>query len=968
MKKFTKILLLCLCVALIATVTALTVSALEEVENGVYLIYTPEDLVEFASLVENNRKMNAKLMADLDMSGVTYTAPKAGYYGSFDGNGKTISGLTRTVDNAAEGNYGLLFNTVGNGYGEFLFGEIMNLTLKDSAITVTSAAKVNVGALTGKCDRNDIYDVNFVNVDVNLTGITDSSAGLATGYSCWGATRGGNPSIEYFNLTADSTSSVTANGTDVHAGSFVGMHDWDPIFFYGCETNATVKAENGYAGGIIGYQKSGNNPKFFDITVNATVSGKTAGALSGQSQAPEYGIIALDNKTTLELVGKKLNGDLKYEYYDDLATYGKLPKTDDGKYLISTYEELFWFSKFYQGDNNKNRLRMESVALLTADIDMAGKPWAPITVFRGTIDGGGHTLSNITYTVTNAGNDTKHGLLVGTLSNHYNGHIFGVVRNITVKDSTLTVTGDNVKYNVGGIAGESNRGSFYDVTMKNVDITVNGNLNENTVVGGIAGWVAFAPENPGRDYIQYYINCSLDKDSSITSDNANTHIGGIFGTLGSECVYMNNCTVAATLSGKYYTGGLAGSITSGGNRWYMISDCAFFGKITSGSVSGGIVGYASKNGHIIDTTSTGSVEGTTSDAFVGEIKDGFHAYYKRNSDGGLTVKDDGAVSLYCQTRKTDVGHDLRVVLLADMAKIAECKSLTVKTVFSKANGTTIKTHTGTLDGSANGYKLFKSITAGSETYTAEEGSAIFGHVITDIPNGAYDYVTVTVTDDQNTIVASGSTKKTESSLEGKTFYFLGSSVTYGSAANGKSMVELIAERNNCTTVKDAVSGTTLVDNDGGSYVSRLKNSTVFDKNAKVDHFIIQLSTNDAGQNKPLGKVSDSKNLNDFDTQTIIGAMEYIICYCKETWGCEVSFYTGTCYNSNLYVQMITALYDLQDKWGIGVIDMFFDADMTAISAPNHKFYMSDPVHPNIKGYEFWWTPVFEAHLKSFQYQ
>lgn len=62
--------------------------------------------------------------------------------------------------------------------------------------------------------------------------------------------------------------------------------------------------------------------------------------------------------------------------------------------------------------------------------------------------------------------------------------------------------------------------------------------------------------------------------------------------------------------------------------------------------------------------------------------------------------------------------------------------------------------------------------------------------------------------------------------------------------------------------KEAVSGTTLADLNGTSYLSRLKN------------------------------VDKTKQ---FDTQTVIGSMEAIICYCQETWNCPVIFYTGTKY-------------------------------------------------------------------------
>ena len=58
-------------------------------------------------------------------------------------------------------------------------------------------------------------------------------------------------------------------------------------------------------------------------------------------------------------------------------------------------------------------------------------------------------------------------------------------------------------------------------------------------------------------------------------------------------------------------------------------------------------------------------------------------------------------------------------------------------------------------------------------------------------------------------------------LHGKTILFLGSSVTYGSAAGGVSFADMLSEFG-CTVVKEAVSGTTLVDTSADSYVSRMK--------------------------------------------------------------------------------------------------------------------------------------------------
>ncbi len=54
-------------------------------------------------------------------------------------------------------------------------------------------------------------------------------------------------------------------------------------------------------------------------------------------------------------------------------------------------------------------------------------------------------------------------------------------------------------------------------------------------------------------------------------------------------------------------------------------------------------------------------------------------------------------------------------------------------------------------------------------------------------------------------------KKT-SPLKGKTVVFLGSSVTKGFAAHNNAFAEYIAKKDSCTCIKEAVNGTTLIDN------------------------------------------------------------------------------------------------------------------------------------------------------------
>ena len=199
----------------------------------------------------------------------------------------------------------------------------------------------------------------------------------------------------------------------------------------------------------------------------------------------------------------------------------------------------------------------------------------------------------------------------------------------------------------------------------------------------------------------------------------------------------------------------------------------------------------------------------------------------------------------------------------------------------------------------------------------------------------------------------------ESSIKGNTYVFLGSSVTYGSAAKDESFVDFLEKKDGIKPIKEAVSGTCLVDEKDNSYVSRLKK---IDKNINPDAFICQLSTNDATKKKPLGKVSAGFDESEFDTKTVAGAIEYIVSYVNDTWNCPIIFYTGTKYDSAQYEKMIKLLYDIQDKWGIIILDLWNDGDMNSVSEEDYKLYMANGIHPTRAGYREWWLPKFEEIL------
>ncbi len=203
------------------------------------------------------------------------------------------------------------------------------------------------------------------------------------------------------------------------------------------------------------------------------------------------------------------------------------------------------------------------------------------------------------------------------------------------------------------------------------------------------------------------------------------------------------------------------------------------------------------------------------------------------------------------------------------------------------------------------------------------------------------------------------TESNDSPINNKTVIFLGSSVTYGYGSLGVSFVDFLEKVDGITAVQEAVSGTTLVDVKSNSYVSRIK---TIDKNVKADAFVCQLSTNDATKEMPLGEISNSFNMSDFDTKTVAGAVEYIIAYAKDTWNCPVVFYTQAKYDSEYYSQMVDLLMEIQDKWDIAVIDFWNDAEINNITDTQRKLYLTDHIHPTKAGYKIWWLPKFQEVL------
>ena len=212
-----------------------------------------------------------------------------------------------------------------------------------------------------------------------------------------------------------------------------------------------------------------------------------------------------------------------------------------------------------------------------------------------------------------------------------------------------------------------------------------------------------------------------------------------------------------------------------------------------------------------------------------------------------------------------------------------------------------------------------------------------------------------------------------SPLKGKTILFLGSSVTLGYAAENISFVDYLARLDGVNAIKEVYSGTTVTTLDENCYLPRLMK---YDASTAVDAIVVQLSSNDSTLlGDDYGELSDSFDIEDFDTSTYIGSMESIIAYCKQTWGENIPIviyanskfrpqhkYESALYKLDGYYDMVLITEKIAEKWGVTFMNMWDDEEMLKTTDAELKVYFADCVHCTKKGYLEYWTPQFEKTL------
>ena len=287
----------------------------------------------------------------------------------------------------------------------------------------------------------------------------------------------------------------------------------------------------------------------------------------------------------------------EYTYTVSLAAAKDLGYTieSNGSYTVTSADGLMNIAKLVNGGKSDINITLDK------NIDLTGKDRTPIGTsnrYSGTFDGGGHTITGLTFTT----NDVYAGLF---------GHLnsAGTVKNVMMED--VQITSNRSSGFAGGVAG------FSDGTIENC--SVSGSVSGTVYVGGVVGaqWEG-----------------SITGCSSSATVKGMVYVGGVVGhtngggTL-TACYATGNVTIEIDPIKKIYGGGLVGF-----NRGNGLLACYATGNVTS---TGSSTGYVHIGGLLGDTYTTVTA-----------------CYWKNNHEQGIGYKKAGTSTEVTKVDGTDV--------------------------------------------------------------------------------------------------------------------------------------------------------------------------------------------------------------------------------------------------------------------------------------------------------------------------
>ena len=373
------------------------------------------------------------------------------------------------------------------------------------------------------------------------TGFT-SVAGATVSLVSLSADNGNPTAIKTYNASGNTYEALTAPQTVAAGKQFVKVELGGGTFYFRPQNNVVLAAGNRYT---------------YIVKVNATG-------------------LTLEGCT----IGDWADGGGESGEAEDLG----YSIQNDGSYTVYNANGLMNVAELVNGGKSDINITLDT------DIDLTGKDWTPIGTdydnsYKGTFDGGGHTITGLTFTT----NDEYAGLF-GWLNRA------GTVKNVVMEGIQITCN-HSLGY-AGGVAGFS-RGIIENCS-------VSGSVSGTVYVGGVVG---------------DQIGGSITGCSSSATVKGTLNVGGVAGQTNSS----------ATLTACYATGNvtleiapkknIAGGSLVGMNAGSSLLACYATGNVTS---TGSSTGYMHIGGFLGNNYATVTA-----------------GYWKNNHEQGIGYNKEG---------------------------------------------------------------------------------------------------------------------------------------------------------------------------------------------------------------------------------------------------------------------------------------------------------------------------------------
>ena len=200
----------------------------------------------------------------------------------------------------------------------------------------------------------------------------------------------------------------------------------------------------------------------------------------------------------------------------------------------------------------------------------------------------------------------------------------------------------------------------------------------------------------------------------------------------------------------------------------------------------------------------------------------------------------------------------------------------------------------------------------------------------------------------------------ESVMQGDTVVFVGSDFTIGTKADGQSFVDYLKAVDGLNCAVFEKEGIAITSNKGDSILSLVE--SIPKEHASPKAIFCEIPYFQAKSGTKFGELSSSYMLSDFDTETLIGAMEYIVCYSKMNWGCPVFFYTTAECNSKRYDKVVSSAREVANKWNMPMLDFTSINSAGSMDKKQRSLYFVDKHNLSRAGYFEITAPEFEKFI------